>query len=194
MIGLVLCGGQSVRMGTDKGTILINKQTWASLAQKKLESLNIPVKFSVNANQEIAYSSLFHKENIILDKQDLNIGGPLKGILSAHLSAPAEDLFVLACDLVKMELHLMTKLMNEKEQKSDFEAYVFSSVNFYEPLCGIYKAEGLTKIVKLYKEGMLKRHSLQFVLGQLKTYQIPLSTIDQDYFKNFNAPTELDGL
>lgn len=194
MTGLVLCGGQSVRMGADKGTKLIDNQTWASLAAEKLKALNIPVKFSVNRTQAIAYGNLFQKENIIIDSQTLSFGGPLKGILSTHLSAPAEDLFVLACDLIKIESRLMSKLIAEMGDNSDFEAYVYGNADFHEPLCGIYKSYGLAQVINLYEEGSLKKHSLQFVLSQLKTYQIPLTATDQSYFENFNSPTELNEL
>ncbi len=192
MIGLVLCGGQSVRMGFDKGTLLAGHQTWASIAEAKLRSLNIPIKFSVNVNQETTYINLFQKENLIIDNHILTIGGPLKGILSAHLSAPTEDLFVLACDLIKMDIRLMRRLLNEA--KDEFETCVFSNSGFYEPLCGIYKAKGLAKIIKLYNEGNLKKHSMQSVLNQLKTHLVTFSVKDQHYFKNFNSPTELNDI
>ncbi|TKC09928.1 molybdenum cofactor guanylyltransferase [Pedobacter polaris] len=194
MIGLVLCGGQSVRMGADKGTMLVNNQTWASLAERKLKSLNIPVKFSVNTGQEAIYSNLFQKENLIPDNQTLHIGGPLKGILSVHLSAPAEDLFVLACDLIKMDISLINKLIHEQKQHPDFDAYVFLNNEFYEPLCGIYTAKGLAKIVKFYKEGNLKKHSMHATLDLLNTDKLILPAAERSCFKNFNSPTELNEL
>jgi molybdenum cofactor guanylyltransferase len=51
MLGIVLCGGQSSRMGTDKGMIDTNGKRWASVARDKLATLGIAVKFSVNARQ-----------------------------------------------------------------------------------------------------------------------------------------------
>lgn len=194
MLGLVLCGGQSVRMGSDKGTLMVSNQTWASLAERKLHALNIPVKFSVNPGQENIYKNLFKKENLIPDTQTLKIGGPLKGILTAHLLIPAEDLFVLACDMIKMDIKIMRKLIIERKEKNDFETYIFSHGNFYEPLCGIYTAGGLAKIAKKYKEGNLKKHSMQSVLDQLSTRQLSLSSTDLRCFKNFNSANELNDL
>ncbi|TCC87281.1 molybdenum cofactor guanylyltransferase [Pedobacter frigiditerrae] len=192
MIGLVLCGGQSERMGSDKGILLADGQTWASLAEEKLKALNLPIQFSVNANQESNYGNLFQKENLIPDDLTLNIGGPLKGVLSAHLSAPAEDLYVLACDLIKMDISLMNRLIDEKKQYPDFDAYVYLNNEFYEPLCGIYTANGLAKIMKLYNKGNLKKHSMHATLDLLNTYKINLSAAEQGYFKNFNSPSELN--
>jgi molybdopterin-guanine dinucleotide biosynthesis protein A len=191
MIGVVLCGGQSIRMGADKGLMTSGNDTWAYLTAKKLQSLQLPVKFSVNNSQEIAYGALFQNENLISDNQELAIGGPLKGILSAHLAFPDEDLFVLACDMISIESSLMTKLIVAKEQNSDFEAYVFTNAEFFEPLCGIYTANGLASILKVYREGNLKKFSLQFVLNQLYTYPISITDSLLSQFKNFNSPTEI---
>ncbi len=47
MIGLILCGGQSSRMGSDKGLLKLEAKTWAQTAIDKMEILHIPVKISV---------------------------------------------------------------------------------------------------------------------------------------------------
>ena len=59
MIGVVLCGGQSRRMVTEKGLLMQAGETWARIVQHKFSALNIPVLFSVNAGQQQAYSNLF---------------------------------------------------------------------------------------------------------------------------------------
>jgi molybdenum cofactor guanylyltransferase len=51
MLGIVLCGGQSSRMGTDKGLMVNEARTWAQTAVDKLTTLLIPVKISVNEKQ-----------------------------------------------------------------------------------------------------------------------------------------------
>ncbi|MNK22325.1 putative molybdenum cofactor guanylyltransferase [compost metagenome] len=194
MMGLVLCGGQSSRMGTDKGSLLLGSQTWASLAATKLKAFHIAVNFSINSIQKQAYSTLFEAEQLIIDDDTLNFGGPLKGILSAHLQKPTEDIFVLACDLVNMNYALMASLLKEQELHQDFEAYVFKNSNFYEPLCGIYTAKGLNRISKQIKKNNLQKYNTQAVLKEFNTFTIPISTSDQYYFKNFNSPREINEL
>ena len=41
MLGIVLCGGQSLRMGMDKGLMTYGGQFWAALAMQKLHELGI---------------------------------------------------------------------------------------------------------------------------------------------------------
>jgi molybdopterin-guanine dinucleotide biosynthesis protein A len=194
MIGLILCGGQSKRMGNDKGLLFYQGQTWASIAAKKLHELKLQVKFSVNSQQELIYKKLFRQNDLILDREDLVVGGPLKGVLSAHLAFPDKDLVVLACDLILMESILLKKLIEDRKKSDAFDAHVYSRAEFYEPLCGIYTAKGLAKIANLYLNGKLEKHSMQFVLSHLLTAKTVLTVNDVRYFANFNSPTELEGL
>src|SRR6185436_20377186 len=98
MLGVILCGGQSSRMGSDKGLLIINEKTWTQIAIEKLASLDIPVKISVNSNQYSAYQSKFSSIELIVDDASLPVKGPLTAVLSCHLKYPSEDLFILACD------------------------------------------------------------------------------------------------
>src|SRR6202012_3284429 len=102
MLGVVLCGGQSSRMGQDKGLIATQTTNWAGLALEKLSSLNIPVVLSVNNRQKTSYQAIFSDKLLIADNPELSLKGPLAGILSIHLQYPTEDLFILACDLPYM--------------------------------------------------------------------------------------------
>lgn len=51
MTGVVLCGGQSARMKTDKGLITLNRFTWAQSAFNKLTEFKMPVFVSINSGQ-----------------------------------------------------------------------------------------------------------------------------------------------
>jgi molybdopterin-guanine dinucleotide biosynthesis protein A len=57
MRGVVLCGGQSSRMGTDKGLLLHQSITWVQQAISTLTQLNTPVLLSINEQQLIAYNN-----------------------------------------------------------------------------------------------------------------------------------------
>ena len=57
MLGIILCGGQSSRMGSDKGLLKLEAKTWAQTAIDKMTVLNIPVKISVNNQQYSEYAT-----------------------------------------------------------------------------------------------------------------------------------------
>lgn len=192
MTGLVLCGGESLRMGTDKGLMINTKKvTWAQQSFSLLSKLEIPVILSLNKKQKNHYKRVFPMQELILDNAEMQIKGPLLGILSAHLKHPTEDLFVLACDMGEMQLQVLNFFYKYYQEHTDKDAYVFEDNNIAEPLCAIYRQEGLLKLYNLYKKGVLKKHSLQYCLEQINTERIPLPADWKNYFSNFNTPKDL---
>jgi molybdopterin-guanine dinucleotide biosynthesis protein A len=194
MLGIILCGGQSSRMGSDKGLLVNEAKTWAQTAYDKLATLNIPIKLSVNEKQFAEYAKVFAVESLISDNTSVDIRGPLLGVLSAHMQNPADDLFLLACDMPLMEPELLKELYNCSRQNAGSEVYIFTNDNEPEPLCGIYTAKGLLKIAVLQKQNKLLKHSMKFMLSQLAVHSIALNDNQKKYFRNFNAHAELNGL
>ncbi len=191
--GVVLCGGSSTRMGRDKGLLRQASQTWAQMAFDKLYALNIPVVVSINHTQLKSYKAIFSEELLITDNDVFNMGGPLKGILSVHKQYPQNDLLVLAVDIINMNEELLSQLYSYYKQTSA-EAIVFKHKLQTEPLCGIYKANALGKIVELYEKGELKKHSMHFILEQLQTFYIEVPVQQEDKFANFNSENDLTNL
>jgi len=194
MIGLILCGGQSARMGKDKGLLIKDSITWAQIASEKLTSLNIAVKFSVNQQQLMEYGKIFPIEDLIIDNDLLSLKGPLLGVLSANKRYPLDDLFIVACDLPLLQTNLLTTLIEHYQQNTEFEAFIFTNNNELEPLCGIYTAKGLKKIIELEKENKLLKHSMKFILENLLTKTIPINEANKKQFTNFNTNAQLEDL
>lgn len=194
MLGIVLCGGQSLRMGTDKGLLSYQDKLWAQVAADKLSAVDLPVKFSVNPSQQPAYIGYFGDEQLIVDDSSLDIRGPLLGVLTAHLSNPEEDLFLLACDMLLMETKLLEKLIHSFKADDAFQAYIFTKDGQQEPLCGIYKVDGLKKIVHLLQTNGLAKHSVKYVLSNLRICEIVINEQDYRYFSNFNSQKEINNV
>jgi molybdopterin-guanine dinucleotide biosynthesis protein A len=194
MLGIVLCGGQSTRMRTDKGLIVNEARTWAQTAFDKLTALQLPVKISVNEKQYDDYSKIFSVNNLITDNNTIAVKGPLLGVLSAHLQNPAADLLLLACDMLLMEPILLKELYTDYEHHKNYDAYVFTNDGQHEPLCAIYTSAGLVKIITALKNNQLQKHSMKFALSLLNVYSITLKEEQKKYFRNFNAHAELNGL
>jgi molybdenum cofactor guanylyltransferase len=194
MIGVVLCGGQSFRMGADKGLLKNETGVWARTAFDKLAALNIPVKISVNDNQYSSYAGIFSAEELITDNTSFQVKGPLLGMMSTYLRYPADAIFVLACDMLLMEVFILQRLMKIFREQQDAGACVYTSDGEPEPLCGIYKPESIESIITMYESGKLSKHSMKFMLDHINTHKIPLGTDDKKFFRNFNSHAELNGL
>ena len=193
MLGVVLSGGQSSRMGTDKGLLKLEAKTWAQTALDKLAALQLPVVISVNATQYETYPAVFPVEELVKDDDKLDIHGPLAGVLSVHERFPQEDLLVLACDMPLMDPVIIEQLVIAYRNNHQ-EAYVFTNNDEPEPLCAIYTAKALTATLQRYHNNELPRHSMKSMLEHLDVHFIPLQAGQEKYFRNFNAHAELNGL
>ena len=194
MLGVVLCGGQSTRMGSDKALLKLHSDTWAQIAIDKLSELQLPIIISVNKSQLNNYSSIFSSQQIITDNYSLKIRGPLGGVLSVHFQYPQEDLVILACDMPLMETSLIKELLMQYNTQKASDAFIFTNDGEPEPLCGIYKASALANILHLYKTNQLPKHSMKYILEHISTYSILLPENKKNCFRNFNAHAELNGL
>jgi len=194
MLGVILCGGKSTRMGSDKGLLKLHAGTWAQTAVEKLKALKMSVVLSVNCSQYLDYSPIFTIEQLVKDDEGLDVHGPLSGVLSVHLKFPQEDLFVLACDMPLMEKKVLSQLMDSYRENMSYDAFVFNNEGEPEPLCAIYRANGLAQIIKMLQNGQLTKHSMKFTIEHLDSFSIPLLDEQKRYFRNFNAHAELNGL
>lgn len=194
MLGVILCGGQSTRMGKDKGTIHSHSVTWAKLAADKFSALSLRVVLSVNARQYTDYSHTFKDTLLIKDSIEIAVKGPLAGILSVHTTYPEDDLFVLACDMPLMDTRMLEKLLAIYRDQPTAPGYVYLNTHEPEPLCAIYAAKGLAYILHLINEEQLTKYSMKFVLEQLQPITTRLAEDEKKYFLNINTPCELGGL
>lgn len=190
LMGVVLCGGQSARMGSDKGLLITQNEPWVRLAQNKLGQLGISAVVSIREEQKKAYSDWVLTEEMVLDLGEIK--GPLAGLLSVHTQFAENDLLVIACDLLDMKMEVLEKLADVYQQKAgEHDFIVFHKNGEYEPLVGIYTAEGLGKIASLLSVGQLEKHSMKHVLEIGNTFALDIPKEWENAFKNYNEKVEI---
>ncbi len=182
ILGVVLCGGQSTRMGSDKGMLKKNNLTWAEIAQQKLLALKIPVVISINEEQVEEYEKIFSPSDLIMD-DELEISGPLLGLLSVHQKFREKDLLILACDMLEMKSEILEHLIAHYS----LPATVFKNEFFAEPLCGIYSSEALEKVLQACENKELHRHSMMNVLNLIAAKNIEIDENWKQFFSNINT-------
>jgi len=190
MIGVVLCGGQSTRMGNDKGLLISRSgRTWAEIMKEKFSNVSIPHVLSVNPLQKENYLKFFEEKSLVVDNSNISIQGPLLGVLSVHLKYPGQDLLVVACDLINLDKAILIRLFNSFHA-SEIDAIAFKGERI-EPLCAIYSSNGLAKIHASSQAGKLRKNSMMNVLEELSAAYIPLPEEWRSYFKNYNNSEDL---
>jgi molybdenum cofactor guanylyltransferase len=191
ILGVVMCGGQSSRMGMDKGMIMSGGLTWGMLAFNKFSGMGIQSIVSINASQEESYKKIFSPEKLLIDSVDSH--GLLKGILSAHKNFPAHDLMLLACDMKNMGLECLNILLKSWQEKGDqYDCYVYKNESLYEPLAGIYTAGFLKKIFLLNTKNEIADYSMQSIIRRGRVFEIEVSDSIKPHFRNFNKQSEIE--
>ena len=129
LYGLVLIGGKSVRMGTDKSLLKYNDTDQREAMYQLLEQHCRKVFLSCNEEQS-------HNLNLPYIT-DLKSGfGPMSGIMSAFMRHPDVAWLVVACDMPKIDHDVIAHLINERNPNLLATCYY---INFPEPLCSIWE-------------------------------------------------------
>ncbi|WP_321160189.1 NTP transferase domain-containing protein [Muriicola sp. Z0-33] len=136
--GLVLAGGKSTRMGRDKGSIVYHDIPQRDYLYGLLTSLCKKTFYSIREDQQEEFKS---DDHLIVDENIFR--GPLNGILSAHRKFPDVAWLVLACDLPFIDLAMLNKLLEERNQNCHATAFSVSQSGLPEPLAAIWEPEGL---------------------------------------------------
>ena len=133
--GLVLAGGKSRRMGTDKALLQRDGQTQLARTVALLEGQLERVFVSARADQ--AGDAERSRYAQIVDRHDDL--GPVAGILSAMEAHPDIAWLVVACDLPNVDAATLGELLAERDPGKPFTAYQSSYDGLPEPLCAIYE-------------------------------------------------------
>lgn len=144
LYGLVLSGGKSTRMGSDKGLIAYHGKPQREHLYNLLQEVCDTTYISLRAEQQTKVPSGF---NSIADKDEFR--GPFNGILSAHESHPEVAWLVLACDLPLMDLEGLKQLIAERDSNLFATSFANKANPLPEPMCAIWEPKAL-KNAKTY--------------------------------------------
>lgn len=185
LLGVVLSGGESIRMGTDKGLLEAEGIRWVEKTFRLLTSLSIPTVVSINASQSEIYAQWIPQPCCVTDA-DIPVKGPLKGILSV-MQKYRKDILVLACDMVAMHPSVVKQLIESYHTK-EYQFYAFKNGAYFETTVAIYTREGLEQ----YLTGPITDYSLQRIVRNGNTFSIPVQQHQARFFKNYNRHSDID--
>jgi len=148
--GLVLAGGRSRRMGTDKALLRRDGETQLARTVMLLEKHLPRVFVSTRADQVDDEERARYPQ--IRDRYDDL--GPVAGILSAMEEHPEVAWLVVACDLPNVDDVTIQRLLDERDAGRPFTAYRSSYDGLPEPLCAIYSPAARDIVVGFVEDGI----------------------------------------
>jgi len=149
MKGLILAGGNSLRMGTDKALLPYHGTPQYLYLQALLR----------NFCNEVFVSSkkVYPEANMLLDNEKYNEIGPIGGLLTAFDYSDS-DWLVVAVDYPYITQDDLTQLIHSKNKLA---AVFYNPItNFYEPYIGLYKKEFREILLENYAQNVFSLQSI----------------------------------
>ena len=189
VLGLVLCGGDSRRMGRDKALLELAGSNLLQRAVAVVAPLVDEVFLGTGTSPR--YPEL--KLECLLDVQ---AGvGPLAG-LSAGLEAlderGAEWLVLVACDTPRLDVDLFQVLL-ERAVATGVDACLLESDGGIEPMCAVYRKTCREPVRLALQRGQRRMRSFHgdITLGIMQEHELPESMRGKQLGFNVNTPLEL---
>jgi len=182
--GLVLAGGKSARMGTDKASLTLGGETQLARTVALLDDCLERVFVSTRPDQ--SNDPLRRRFAQIVDQYE-NLG-PIAGILSAMDGNPSVSWLVLACDLPNIDKKTLEFLLEQASAEHLATAYRSVRDGLPEPLCAIYRPEMRETIDDFVARGV---NCPRKILINSATHL--LEQPSSGALHNVNSPDDLDG-
>ena len=141
--GLVLAGGRSTRMRTDKGLIAYHGQAQREFAYERLSEFCGNVFISCRADQVKELAGFNCLPDTFLDL------GPKGGILSAFRHQPDAAWLVVACDLPYLNRETLAYLVENRHPSKVATAFLDPTGEFPEPLVTIYEPKSYPVLLQM---------------------------------------------
>ena len=187
---VILAGGGSRRMGTDKSLLMVEGQPMLAHVITALMPLNVPILVVTNTPESHAAFNLPMVG-------DFRTGlGALGGLHAALTHIRTEAALVVACDMPRLKPALLAHLINLAAVSPNSDAIVPRITGRAHPLHAVYRRHGLKTIDSQIDAGKL---ALNALLDRLAVHWVEESDIrphdpDLDSFINLNTPQDLSDL
>lgn len=196
-IGLILCGGQSSRMGREKGLVPLPKSsesesdvTFVDNAIALLRPFVSQVYLSLREEQASLYESRVEgckQVRFIFDEPVAS--GPVRGLLSAHRAMPEASILLLAVDMIRLQgRHIQALLEREEPENEKRSACYRHASGHFEPLIAYYRSDDLHRIAKW--SAASPQAGLSYWLQKLQIRALPITDAEAPFFISQNSEQE----
>ncbi len=185
LYGLVVCGGKSTRMGTDKSMLNYHGQAQRYNLYDILNNLCDRVFISCNAEQA---ATIPDKYFVIVDDEQYGDIGPMVALLTAFDRHPEASFLVVGCDYPYLQEEELKRLIEVSLQANKSTCLYNIEHKNSEPLLSVYHND--TKVY-LQKNFKLNQLSLRRFLDEISVHIIePLNYMSIISIDNLQAYNE----
>ena len=184
--GIVLAGGKSSRMGSDKSKMILNGKTL--------------IEYSIDALRPLCEKIVISSNKIIYDStgcevwpDELPDGSPMIGIYSCLKHSLTEINIILSCDMPLINPLLLEYLLSNS---NDFDITVpIHGNNLIEPLCGIYKKSCIDVLKGFIDQSNYRLNEcIRSTSHRLVTIDSQTPGFSENQFSNINTREDFQNL
>jgi len=159
ILGLVLAGGKSKRLGLDKATISFHgEQSQLEYSLYLLDAFCSRIAISSREDQRYAREGTCGAK-VVSDIE--GVEGPMSGVMAGLQAAQGWPVLVLACDMPMIEASLVLRLLSQRDSKKLASCFIGEDGR-PEPLFAVYEARALEELQDLSRKGEFSlRHFLE---------------------------------
>ncbi|MEP3837647.1 MAG: molybdenum cofactor guanylyltransferase [Algibacter sp.] len=177
--GIILAGGKSSRMGTDKGFLILNNQPFV---QYSIDALSPLVSEIIIVSDNPDYDVFGLKRINDITKN----AGPVAGICSGLEASSTDYNLILSCDIPLINTHILEILIDNIDANS--EIIQVESNGKSMPLIALYKKD-VAKTFNSFLKNDERR--LRVVIKSCKSKNMVLEKENEFTTMNVNTQTEL---
>lgn len=180
--GIILAGGKSSRMGTDKGLLSLKNKPFILHIIEALQPLVNDI-IIVSNNTDYDVFNLKRVNDLIENT------GPLAGVYTGLHYSNTENNLVLSCDVPLINTEILEKLTKNVEKNIDIIQLESNGKTI--PLIAIYKKRCENTFFELLQQG---ERRLRFAVNQCKVKTIILNKELEKFTANVNTLNNLKEL
>ena len=176
--GIILAGGKSSRMGSDKGFLLLNQKAFV---QYSIDALSPLVSEIIIVSDHSAYDTFGYKRVNDITKN----AGPVAGIISGLEATQTTYNIILSCDIPLINTKILSQLITAATPNTSI--IQLESHGKSMPLIALYNKQ----VLPIFKEQLQNNERrLRVVVNACGYKTITLSGKDTVSTKNVNTQTE----
>jgi len=177
--GIILAGGKSSRMGSDKGFVMYKNKAFIQHIIEAIQPL-VQEIIIVSNNPDYDIFKLKRVTDIIEN------AGPLAGVYTGLHYTTTENNLVVSCDVPLINSETLSFLIDEIDEKSD--VVQLESQGKTMPLIALYKKNCKETCYKILQKG---ERRLRVALSHLTIKTITLEKTHEIFTSNINTPIDL---
>lgn len=154
--GLVVCGGSSSRMGTDKSMLQYFEKPQRYHIYDML--LHFCEKVFISCN-EVQAATIDDRYHFIKDDHAFSNMGPMAALLTAYNKFPKKNILFIGCDYPFLTAAELQNFLSSCG--NGLSGFYNAEAGFYDPLLALYPASSAEELNRLYEA---KQFSLQHFL------------------------------